>query len=82
MLNRAEVLDAVLGLPHHRVWRLNGQPELMRALSQKCLDRVVIALSSGDGLIKIVVDSDWLKTLSRCDVFLAPPGVSMLTATT
>jgi glycosyltransferase involved in cell wall biosynthesis len=74
MLNRVEVIDAVLGLPDHLVWRLNSQGELTQVLSQKCLDRVVLALSD-DGVG--VEQSGWLKTLSRCDVFLAPPGVFM-----
>jgi glycosyltransferase involved in cell wall biosynthesis len=75
ILNRVEVIDAVLGLPDHHVWRLHSQAELTEALVQKCLDRVVLALSDGDGTQGCRINpSTWLQTLSQCDVFLAPPG--------
>lgn len=73
MMDRVEVIDAVLRLPDGRIWRLKGQSELTRALTQGCRDRIVLSLKGECH----VMHSEWLKTLSRCEVFLAPPGNSM-----
>src|SRR5260370_10572567 len=64
---------AALRLRAWRSWRVKGLFELAPAVTQGCRDRIVLSLKGECH----VMHSEWLKTLSRCEVFLAPPGISM-----
>jgi len=73
MMDRASVISSLLEGLDGRAQRIRDRGAWQSLLAAGQARQTVLAIDSS---FRIPLD-DWLETLSRCDVFLAPPGVFM-----